>query len=237
MFTTNSLRPPRLRRGVDLAMSLPIMMSLMGADQAGKVAPSAPIILFDGKTLDGWKRTEFFRGGAVQVSGGMIAMAPGRAMTGITTTRENLPKSNYELSYEAMRLTGEDFFAAATFPVGSSFVTLVNGGWGGSVTGLSSLNGSDASENETNQFVSYRNKVWYRFRIRVTDQTIVCQVDDKPVVTLKHRDYQLSTRIETRPNQPLGFATYNSSGALRNLVIRTLTPQEITEIDKAVQAP
>jgi hypothetical protein len=150
-------------------------------------------------------------------------------MTGITTTRRDLPTTDYELSYEAQRLTGTDFFAAATFPVGKSFLTLVNGGWGGSVTGLSSLNGSDASENETNHFVKYENKTWYKFRLQVTDRAIVCWVGEKPIIALDHRDMQLATRIETRPNQPLGFATWDSTGAIRNITIRPLTAAEIAE--------
>ncbi|SIN71802.1 protein of unknown function [Singulisphaera sp. GP187] len=219
------------RRGSLVMAVLAMLMSTMGADQAEK-KPDQPTVLFDGKSLDGWKKTDFFRAGLVQVVDGVLVMAPGRAMTGITTTRMDLPTTNYELSYEAKRISGSDFFAAATFPVGKSFVTLVNGGWGGNVTGISSLNGSDASENETNKFVKYENKTWYKFRVRVTDQTIACQVDDKEIIHLDYRGLQLATRIETRPNQPLGFATYESTGALRKIEIRPLTPAEIQAANK-----
>src|SRR4051812_4164921 len=149
-----------------------------GDPSAGK---PRTLVLFDGKSLEGWVKTDFFGAGEVKVEDGSIRMSEGRSMTGITSTRRDLPTTNYELSYEAMRLSGRDFFAAATFPVGKSFVTLVNGGWGGSVTGLSSLNGADASENETGRFVEYRNKTWYRFRARVTDEVIRCWVDDKEI--------------------------------------------------------
>lgn len=223
-----------LRRGSSAIAILAVLMTSLGADQPEK-APDKPIVLFDGKTLDGWKKTEFFRAGVVQVVDGVLVMAPGRAMTGITTTRQDLPTTNYELSYEAKRITGSDFFAAATFPVGKSFVTFVNGGWGGNVTGISSLNGSDASENQTNTFVKYESRIWYKFRVRVTDQTIVCQVDDKQIIDLDYRGLQLGTRIETRPNQPLGFATYESTGALRNIEIRPLTPAEIKAARKEEQ--
>lgn len=211
---------------------LTLLLTTLGADQAETTTAEKPLVLFDGKSLDGWKKTEFFRSGVVQVVDGALVMAPGRAMTGITTTRNDLHTTNYELSYEAKRITGSDFFAAATFPVGKSFVTFVNGGWGGNVTGISSLNGADASENETNRFVKYENKTWYKFRVRVTDQTIACRVDDKEIILLDHRGLQLGTRIETRPNQPLGFATYESTGALRNIEIRPLTPAEVKAADK-----
>jgi hypothetical protein len=131
-----------------------------------------------------------------------------------------------------MRLGGRDFFAATTFPVGKSFITLVNGGWGGSVTGLSSLDGMDASENETTRSIRYQDNTWYRFRIRVTGKIIRGWIDGKEIVAVYHQDRRVGTRIETRRNQPLGFATWETTDALRNIEIRTLTAKEIAETDK-----
>jgi hypothetical protein len=202
----------------------------MAASSVQNQQPSGqtkPLVLFDGKTLAGWNKTDFARAGTVQVEDGKIVMSAGSSMTGITTTRKDLPKTNYELTYEAMRLSGSDFFAAATFPVGESFITLVNGGWGGSITGLSSLNGMDASENETTHSFKYQEKTWYKFRVRVTDQVIRCWIDDKEIVAVNYKDQQVGTRIETRSNQPLGFATWETSGAVRNIVIRPLSSQQI----------
>lgn len=185
-------------------------------------AKGQTLVLFDGKSLDGWKKTDFFHGGDVKVEDGALVLVKGPSMTGITTTRKDLPTSNYELSYEARRVEGADFFAAATFPVGKSFITLVNGGWGGSVTGLSSLNGSDASENESSCYVKYENKTWYKFRVRVTDKEITCWVDDKQIINIDYRELEVGTRIETRPSQPLGFATWETGGAIRKVEIRRL---------------
>ena len=190
------------------------------------------LVLFDGKSLDGWKKTDFFRAGEVKVEDGTIVMSVGGSMTGITSTRQDLPKTNYELTYEAMRLSGRDFFAAATFPVGNSFVTLINGGWGGSVTGLSSLNGADASENETGRFFEYQDKTWYKFRVRVTDEVIRCWIDEKEILAVDHSGMQVGTRIETRENQPLGFATWETSGAVRKIEIRLLSPAEVAATPK-----
>jgi hypothetical protein len=156
-------------------------------------------------------------------------------MTGVTSTRQDLPRTDYELIYEARRLAGIDFFAAATFPVGTSYVTLVNGGWGGNITGLSSLDGADASENETGTSVTFRNGTWYRFRVRVTDAVIRCWVDDKKVIDVAIRDRLLGTRIETRANQPLGFATWETSGVVRKVEMRRLTPAEVAETNAAVR--
>src|SRR5439155_17156027 len=126
------LFPPR---GWAIAIgALCLLMTAMAAGQAAKDQPSVrsqKLILFDGKSLDGWKKTDFAHAGDVKVEDGQIIMNAGSSMTGITSTRPDLPRTNYELSYEAMRLIGGDFFAAATFPVGKSYITLVNGGWGG----------------------------------------------------------------------------------------------------------
>jgi hypothetical protein len=189
-------------------------------------------VLFDGKSLSRWKKTDFFKAGDIKVENGAIIIPVGRSLSGITSTLEDLPTSNYELAYEAMRLEGQDFFAAATFPVGKSFITLVNGGWGGNVTGLSSLDGMDASENETTRSVRYDNNRWYRFQIRVTDKMIRCWIDNKETVAVRHQDRRVNTRIETRRNQPLGFATWETGGALRKIEIRPLTAPEVAATDK-----
>ncbi len=190
-------------------------------------APAEKLVLFDGKSLDGWKKTDYAHPGEIKVDEGKLVLSRGRAMTGITSTRTDLPKTDYELSYEAQRLAGNDFFAAATFPVGDSFITFVNGGWGGSVTGLSSLDGQDASENETNRYFKYNNNTWYKFRVRVTAEMIRAFIDGKEIVAVPIKDRKVSTRLETRSNQPLGFATYDSTGALRNVEVRGLSTAEI----------
>ncbi len=201
--------------------------------------PTAPIALFDGRTLDGWKPVAGRRSGpvavAVAVADGVLTLTAGEPMTGVTSTRADLPKTNYALSFEAKRTDGNDFFAAATFPVGSSFVTLVNGGWGGSVTGLSLINGASAAENATNHFVKYQNDVWYRFTIQVTDRVVRCLVDDREVFALDHADTQLKTRIENRANEPLGFASYRSSGAIRRVEVVGLNPDQIKEVNARVE--
>jgi len=230
-----SIDPPSPRRravGVATGMAIAIAWGVGRAEDGNPADPPEARTLFDGKSLEGWGKTGFSHPGEVMVEDGALVMAAGRPMTGITSTRRDLPATDYELSYEAMRLSGSDFFAAATFPVGKGHVTLVNGGWGGSVTGLSSLDGADASENETTRSVKYANRTWYRFRIRVTDAAIRCRVDDKEVVAIDHRGRKLATRIEVRANQPLGFAAWESGGAVRRVQVRRLTPAEVAVAGK-----
>ncbi len=195
--------------------------------------PAKALVLFDGKGLEGWKKTEFFKSAEseVKVEEGAIVLPAGRPLSGVTSTRRDLPTTDYELTYEAKRVSGDDFFAAATFPVGKSHITLVNGGWGGSVTGLSSLNGSDASENETNKFVKYANGTWYRFRVRVTAKVIRGWVDDRELFAVDHEGIQVGTRIETRASQPLGFAAWRSAGAVRSVQVRPLSRDEVAAVD------
>ena len=182
------------------------------ADEGQRRDGSGARALFDGKSLDGWKDAGFREAQKAKVEDGAIVLPAASPIAGITSTRNDLPTTNYELTYEAMRLDGRDFFAAATVPVGKSFVPLVNGGWGGTITGLSSLNGADASENETSKFVKYENKTWYRFRVRVTGKAIRGWVDDKEVFAVELDGREVGTRIEVRPTQPLDFSAWRSTG-------------------------
>jgi hypothetical protein len=187
----------------------------------------AELVLFDGKSLDGWVVTDFYHHGEVKVEDDAVKLDKGDPMTGITTSRKDIPTLDYELSYEARRVSGSDFFAAATFPVGTGFLTFVNGGWGGQLTGLSSLDGADASENETGRSYAYVNGTWYRFRVRVTAAAVRCDIDGKEVVAATIGNRQAKTRIEVRPNQPLGFASYECVGAIRNVRVRKLNAEVI----------
>ena len=66
-----------------------------------------------------------------------------------------------------MRVEGSDFFVGLTFPVRDSHASLIVGGWAGSVVGISSIDGRDASENETTEVMKFKNGQWYKFRLRV----------------------------------------------------------------------
>jgi hypothetical protein len=214
-----------------LILGVAVSMAFGGDDPPpGK---SDKLVLFDSRSLDGWRKTAMFKAGEVKVEDSSIVIDVGGPMSGITSTRQDLPKTDYELSFEAKRVVGDDFFAAATFPVGKSFITLVNGGWGGSVTGLSSLNGADASENDTGRLVKYENGIWYKFRVHVTDDVIRVWIDDKETIAVNYKDQQVKTRIETRGNEPLGFATYRSKGAVRAIEVRRLKPEEVTANNRA----
>ncbi len=182
--------------------------------------------LFDGKSLTGWKVTDFFGPGKVHVDKGILVMEKGKSMTGVTYSRGDFPKIDYEVTLEGKKIAGNDFFCTTTFPVGDTFCSLVVGGWGGQVVGLSSINGADASENETNKSKKFKLDQWYRVRIRVSQHKIEAWIDDDKMVDLKTEDRKISTRIECQLCEPFGIATYNTTGAVRDIRVRALTEQE-----------
>jgi hypothetical protein len=182
--------------------------------------------LFDGKILEGWKITKFGEEGAVKVEGGAILMELGNPMTGITWTGAP-PRENYELSLEGMRVRESDFFCTTTFPVGKEPCSLVVGGWGGSVVGLSSVDGYDASENTTTRTIQFKQKQWYRVRIRVTEKAVLAWIDDREVVRQARKGHEFSIRFEVELSQPLGIAAWNTVGAVRNIRLRHLNAEEI----------
>ena len=201
-----------------------VLLSLGAADlaQTGTNSEQAWRPLFDGKTLTNWQSTQFVGEGAVKVENGQIILEAGRSLTGITWIGPELPTTNYEIALQAMRVEGSDFFAGVTFPVADSFCSLILGGWGGTVVGLSSINGMDASENETSQSVQFESGRWYSIRIRVTPATIEAWLDERQIINQSLKGNKIGTRFEVEPSQPLGVASWQTKAALRDLRLRRL---------------
>ena len=186
-----------------------------------RLEPGREMSLFDGRSLGLWKVSDFRGGGAVRVRDGAIRIEKGNRITGITWTG-SLIKMDYEITLEAMRVEGSDFFCALTFPVGENPCTLVLGGWGGSVCGLSSLDGYDASENATTQVVQFDNGQWYHVRLRVVPNRIQAWLNAQPLVDVDTTDRRIGIRYEVEQSRPLGIATYLTTGAVRHIYLRTV---------------
>lgn len=179
-------------------------------------------LLFNGTTLDGWDITNFGPQGPVYVSGGKIILGMGDGCTGITFIKD-FPEVNYEVTLEAMRVEGTDFFCGVTFPVGKDPCTLIVGGWGGTVVGLSSIDGKDASENETTRLMSFEKNKWYKIGLKVTANKIEAWIDNEKVVDFTKEGKGLSIRPEVELSKPFGIASWCTTAALRNIrVKRTL---------------
>jgi hypothetical protein len=180
--------------------------------------------LFNGKSLERWRETPFTGHGQVRVENGTLVLGSGNPMTGVTWAGP-FPHSNYEIRFEAARLDGGDFFASVTFPVQDSHCTWVTGGWGGDIVGLSSLDGWDASDNETRSYFTFENRRWYAFRLQVTDGRIMAWIDDRPTIDVVTEGRSIGLRFgEIKLSAPFGFASYMSTGGLRKLEYRLLRP-------------
>jgi len=204
-----------------------IVLFSFAAAAAEKVSTNPPSLkapgwqsLFDGKTLKGWKESNFAGRGEVKVKDGQIIMEMG-VMTGITWTNP-VVRMNYEISVEAMRVEGSDFFCGLTFPVSNDPCSLIVGGWGGGVVGLSSLNGNDASSNETTQYINFKNGKWFLIQLRVTPNRIQAWLDADPLFDVDTTGKKISIRSEVDESVPLGVATWATTGALRNFKLRKL---------------
>lgn len=181
--------------------------------------------LFNGKDLDGWKVTNFGGEGDVFFEDGAVVISQGSDLSGIHTEQE-LPTSNYEVQFEAQRVAGNDFFVGLTFPVKDSHCSLIVGGWGGGICGLSSLSGMDASENETTSYRDFEKGQWYKIRLIVTDDHISAWIDNKQIVDVDTTGQRISTRFEVDRSKPFGFATWQTTARLRNVKLRSLPKTE-----------
>jgi hypothetical protein len=176
--------------------------------------------LFDGKSLGRWESTQFGGEGRVYVRDGRIILEMGDSMTGITWRGEELPRTDYEIRLEAMKLDGNDFFCGLTFPVRDSYCSLIVGGWGGGTVGLSSLDGKDASQNETSRIMNFADDRWYQIRVRVVSERIQAWIDDERIVDATIVGRRVSTRPEVDLSKPLGIATWVTMAAVRNIELR-----------------
>jgi hypothetical protein len=212
------------RLGLVLAGASLILVSAATAHEAQTARGSEPAwqSLFDGKTLTNWQPTKFVGEGVVKVENGQIILETGHNLTGITWAGAELPTTNYEIALQAMRVEGRDFFAGITFPVGDSSCSLILGGWGGSVVGLSSINGRDASENETSQSIEFETGRWYNIRIRVTPAKIEAWLDDRQIVNQDLTGNKIDIRVEVELSRPLGVASWRTKSALRDVRVRRL---------------
>ncbi|MFO1486170.1 MAG: DUF1080 domain-containing protein [Verrucomicrobiaceae bacterium] len=210
-----------------LLPALLLFGAALAADDA-KPAAEEPkeIVLFNGKSLDDWEMVDIGASGAVELEGGLMIINQGDSVSGAVYKKaDKLPMTNYEITLQAKRLQGVDFFVGLTFPVGDvkHCATLICGGWGGSVTGISSIDNLDASENNTASFQRYDDNKWYSVKLRVTPENLSVWIDDKQVVD---EDIQ-GKKISVRPGPiesylPLSLTTFSTTAAIRNVKLMPL---------------
>lgn len=213
--------------------------STPGVAESAKSTESAPVepyaelpslegddwqLLFDGVSLDGWKVTDFAGHGAVEVKNGLLVLEMGAMLTGVNLLKTNdIPCWDYELALDAMKLAGQDFFCGLTFVVGDSCCSFIVGGWGGGLVGISSIDGNDASMNETTKYKAFEANKWYRIRVRVTRSKLEAWIGKEKMVDVELEGKRITVRPgEIEENQPFGICTYQTTGAFRNIQWRKL---------------
>lgn len=136
-----------------------------------------------------------------------------------------LPVAPYAVELEARRISGNDFFCGLTFPVRTETecVSLIVGGWGGSVVGISSIDGLDASENSTGSQHEFEDQRWYRIRVEVRNERLQAWIDDLQVVDADTEGRRLSLREGAIEGcAPWGLATWLTSAEVRGVRWRKL---------------
>lgn len=180
--------------------------------------------LFNGRDLTGWEINKFAGAGEVKVEDGKIVIGSGVALTGVRRTTDLL-RNNYEIDVQAMKIQGGDFFCGLTFPVKDAHATLVVGGWGGSLVGVSSIDGQDASENEYTQYMKFVDNKWYEIRLRVTDAKIQAWIDGEKLIDANIEGKRISMRPgEIEDAVPFGISTYQTTAAIKEVKIRLVPP-------------
>jgi hypothetical protein len=169
-----------------------------------------------------WERIAFEDGGEVRAEDGMLILAAGNPFTGVVWTNP-VARCNYEIELEARRDRGGDFFCGLTVPVNEAHCSLIVGGWGGGVVGISSIDRMDASENETTLYREFASNRWYRIRMRVTAERLGVWLDDEQVIDADIRDRHIGLRHgEIDQCIPLGLATWRTGASIRRIRVRTL---------------
>ena len=194
--------------------------------QSGQSIRGGWLPLFDGKSLGKWKIADkhFFEDhGEVHVKDGAIHLGKGKPATGIRRT-DKFPRSNYEIILRAQRTSGDDFFCGLTVPIGNSYVTLIVGGWGGGLIGLSNMDGESAADNITTDHFDFENGKWYQIRLRVSDDRIQAWIDKEQVVDQERAGHTFSIWWEQEPVRPLGIATWDTASVIREIYFRSIEP-------------
>jgi hypothetical protein len=193
-----------------------LIFSSCGNPQKQDELPEGWVSMFDGETLNGWKVAQFGTQGAVKVTDGNLLLGMGDGCTGVTYTGD-FPRMNYEVSLEAQKTSGNDFFCGMTFPVDTNYCSLIVGGWGGPVVGLSSIDGRDGSDNETTTLKKFEKDTWYHIRLKVTPKKIEAWIDDEKLIDFETTGHKLSIRPEVFLSRPFGICSWVTTAQLRNI--------------------
>ena len=73
----------------------------------------------------------------------------------------------------------------------------------------------------------FNENIWYRVRVRVTDQKIEAWIDDDKKVDLELKDKKISLRPgDIELSVPIGLASFQTRAKYRNLIWKNLPVAE-----------
>jgi hypothetical protein len=169
---------------------------------------------------DQWEQVS---GGEIEV-GDELSIGWGETLTKVRWKGE-VPTAPFELEMKAKRVNGTDFFCAVTFPARGpeQCVTLIVGGWGGSLVGISCIDGKDASENDAQKTYAFMTDVWYQIRLVREGESIKVWIDGEKFIDVDTTGKSLSLRqggIEECA--PFGLATWQTTARIKDIRWRGL---------------
>ena len=175
--------------------------------------------LFDGSSLDDWTPTDFAGKGEIIIdANGSLVLEMGDELSGVHWKGAPLPVQNYEIHLKAKRTMGSDFFCGLTFPYKESHATLILGGWGVSLIGISSIDDFDASENETGDAYIFENNQWYKIKLKVSPESSSVWIVQDKVIDCDFEGREVGMRFgEIEMSIPLGICSYATSSEIRNI--------------------
>jgi hypothetical protein len=226
---------PRVRSGrfISASCALYLYLAVFGAIAQEVAKPeAAPAssdrhLLWKGDRFEDWTITDFGSQREVKpLEDGGFEIEAGYPLSGVHSTAFDWPQGNYELEWEFQRVEGNDFPCCLTFPVKDSHCSVVIGGWGGTLVGLSCIDGKDAAHNETAKHLVFENGKWYQARLRVEGNRIRCWIDDKEIISIDVGEQKLSVRNEVQLSQPLGICCFETKARIRKFRLYSLNSQK-----------
>ena len=201
-----------------------VLLALLPGGCSSMPATNEWISPFNGSDLEGWKvhtKSEFETYGNASVTNGAISFQAGGPYTAISLLGA-FPTDNYELELNFKRTTGQDILCGMLLPVGTNHVSMVMGGWGNWVVGLSCIDNMVASDNETSFNMSFDNDRWYHVRVQVTPEKFEAWIDKKQVTNLERKGRKITPYPGLEVLAPFGLFTWDTSSMMKDIRYRSI---------------
>ena len=180
------------------------------------------VSLFDGKALGAWQPVERFESTASVEDGKLVLAA--RPEWNAIHWRVDVPREDYELTYETMRVLGSRDFGTLAFAIGGATHCMLHIGTGeGNLAGLSNVDNKDYRSNGTAVPFAFENGRWYAVTLRVTAEQVEAWVEGRKLVDIPRAGHTFAPASHRlRDIKAFGLCSYNTTAAVRNIRLRRL---------------